>query len=149
MGQTPILREWWTRDHLSAISAISPEGKLYFHCQDHAINSEDVVTFLEHLLREVPGHLVIVWDGSPIHRSRVIKEFLANGAAPRLHLERLPAYAPELNPDAGIWQQLKGVEMRNLCCFNLPHLRKEIRNAVKRVRRKPRIIQGCFAGAGL
>jgi len=50
VGQTPILEEWWTRDHLSAISAISPEGKLYFHDQDGAITSEDVVAFLEHLL---------------------------------------------------------------------------------------------------
>ena len=149
VGQTPILREWWARDHLSAISAISPEGKLYFHCQDRAINSPDVVAFLEPILREVPGRLVIIWDGSPIHRSRIIKEFLANGAAQRLHLERLPAYAPELNPDEGIWQQLKGVELRNLCCFNLRHLRTELRNAVKRVRRKPRIIQACVAGAGL
>jgi hypothetical protein len=82
MGQTPILREWWTRDHLSAISAISPEGKLYFHGQDRAINSADVVAFLEHLLREVPGQMVIIWDGSPIHRSHTIKEFLANGASP-------------------------------------------------------------------
>jgi hypothetical protein len=40
IGQTPILREWWTRDHLSAISAISPDGKWYFRCQDHALNSE-------------------------------------------------------------------------------------------------------------
>lgn len=149
VGQTPILREWWTRDHLSAISAVTPEGKLYFRCQDHAINSNDVIAFLEHLLREVPGRLVIIWDGSPIHRSHVIKEFLANGASQRLHLERLPAYAPELNPDEGIWQQLKGVELRNLCCFDLPHLRAELRNAVKRVRRKLRIIRACFTGAGL
>jgi transposase len=149
VGQTPILREWWARDHLSAISAISPEGKLYFHCQDYALNSEDVVTFLEHLLREVPGRLVIIWDGSPIHRSHTIQEFLANGAAQRLHLERLPAYAPELNPGEGVWQQLKGVELRNLCCFDLRHLRDELRTAVKRVRRKPRILKGCFAGAGL
>jgi transposase len=149
MGQTPILPEWWTRDHLSAISAISPEGKLYFHCQDHAIHSGDVVAFLEHLLREVPGRMVLIWDGSPIHRSHTIQEFLANGAVQRLHLERLPAYAPELNPDEGVWQQLKGVELRNLCCFDLPHLRRELRDAVKRVRRKPRIIQGCFSGAGL
>ena len=134
-GQTPILREWWTRDHLSAISAISPEGKLYFHCQDYAMDSEDVVAFLEHLLREVPGRMVIIWDGSPIHRSHTIKEFLAHGAAQRLHLERLPAYAPELNPDEGVWQQLKGVELRNVCCFDLPHLRNELRTAVKRVRR--------------
>jgi transposase len=147
--QTPILREWWTRDHLSAISAISPAGKVYFHSQDCAINSADVVAFLEHLLREVPGRIVVIWDGSPIHRSQTIQEFLANGAAHRLHLERLPAYAPELNPAEGIWQQLKGVELRNLCCVDLPHLRYELRDAVKRVRRKPRIIQGCFQGAGL
>lgn len=149
VGQTPILREWSTRDHLSAISAISPEGKLYFSCQDHALNSEDVIAFLEHLLREVPGRMVIMWDGSPIHRSQVIKAFLAKGAAQRIHLERLPAYAPELNPDEGLWAQLKGVELRNVCCGHIPQLRGELRDAVKRVRRKPRIIQGCFNEAGL
>jgi transposase len=149
VGQTPILREWCTRDHLSAISAISPEGKLYFRSQDRALDSLDVVAFLEHLLREVPGRMVLIWDGAPIHRSHVIKEFLANGAAPRLHLERLPAYAPELNPGEGLWQQLKGVELRNLCCFNIPHLRRELRDAVKRVRRKARLIQSFFRGAKL
>jgi transposase len=149
VGQTPIVREWWTRDHLSAISAISPEGKLYFHCQDGALNSENVIAFLAHLLREVRGRLVIIWDGSPIHRSHTVKEFLANGAAQRLHLERLPAYAPELNPDEGLWQQLKGVELRNLCCLHLPHLRRELRDAVKRVRRKPRLITSFFRGAKL
>jgi transposase len=113
------------------------------------MDSGDVVAFLEHLLREVPGRMVLIWDGSPIHRSPTIQEFLANGAAQRLHLERLPAYAPELNPDEGLWQQLKGVELRNLCCFDVPHLHDELRSAVKRVRRKPHIIQGCFQGAGL
>jgi transposase len=149
VGHTPILREWWTRDHLSAISALSSEGKLYFACQDHAIDSEDVVAFLEHLLREVPGRLVIIWDGAPIHRSHVIQAFLTNGAAHRIHLERLPAYAPELNPGEGLWAHLKGVELRNVCCFNLPHLRVELRNAVKRVRRKPRLIRAFFRGAQL
>jgi transposase len=149
VGHTPILREWCTRDHLSAISALSPEGKLYFHSQDHSLNSDDVVAFLEHLLREMPGQIVIIWDGAPIHRSHIIKEFLANGASQRLHLERLPAYAPELNPGEGLWQQLKGVELRNVCGVNLPHLRRELRDAVKRVRRKPRLIKGFFDGAQL
>jgi transposase len=149
VGQTPILREWWTRDHLSAISALSPEGKLYFHFQNHALNSEDVVGFLKHLWREVPGRMLILWAGAPIHRRHTIQTFRASGAAQRLHLERLPAYAPELNPGEGLWAQLKGVELRNLCCFNIPHLGGELRNAVKRVRRKPRILKGCFYGAGL
>jgi transposase len=149
VGQTPILREWYTREHLSAISAISPEGQRYFQRQDDAMDSSDVVAFLEHLRREVPGRLVVIWDGAPIHRSHVIREFLAHGAAPRLHLERLPAYAPELNPSEGLWQQLTGVERRNLCCVNIPHLRVERRDAVKRVRRKPRLIQSFFRGANL
>jgi transposase len=144
-----MLREWWTRDHLSAISAISPEGKLYFACQECALNSEDVVGFLEHLLREVPDRMVIIWDGAPIHRSHALQAFLANGAAHRIHLERLPAYAPELNPGEGLWAHLKWVELRNVCCFNLPHLRRELRDAVKRVRRKPRLIKGFFSGAKL
>ena len=125
VGQTPVLRAWCTRDHLSAISAISPEGKVYFHSQDSAITSADVVAFLEHLLREVPGRMVLIWDGAPIHRSRVIRDFLAHGAAQRLHLERLPAYAPELNPGEGLWQHLKGVELRHVCGFDTPHLRHE------------------------
>jgi hypothetical protein len=64
VGQTPILREWWAHEHLSAISALSPEGKLYFHSQGRALNSDDVVGFLEHLLREVPGPMVIIVAGA-------------------------------------------------------------------------------------
>jgi len=149
VGHTPILRDWGTRDHLSAMAAISPVGKLYFRSQDHAMDSADVVAFLEHLLREVSGRMVLIWDGAPIHRSHLIKEFLAHGAAQRLHLERLPAYAPELNPGEGLWAHLKRVELRNVCCLDIPYLHRELRDAVKRVRRKPRIIQGCFRGAKL
>jgi transposase len=149
VGHTPILREWCTRDHLSAISAISPAGKLYFACQAYALNSEDGVAFLAHLLREVPGRMVIIWDGAPIHRGHMVKAFLANGAAHRMHLERLPAYAPELNPGEGLWAHLKGVELRHGCGGNLPHLRRELRDAVRRVRQKPHLIKAFFRGAQL
>jgi transposase len=149
VGQTPIVREWCPRDHLSASSAISPEGKLYFHSQAHPLNADDGVAFLNHLLREVPGRVVIIWDGAPIHRSQVIRDFLAKSAAQRLHLERLPAYAPELNPGEGLWQQLNGVELRHVCCFNIPHLRHELRDAVTRVRRRPRLITSFFREANL
>jgi putative transposase len=98
MGQTPILREWYPRDHLSAISAVSPEGKVSFHSQERPLNADRVVAFLEHLLRELSGRMVLIWDEAPIHRSHTMKEFLAKGAAPRLHLERLPASAPGAEP---------------------------------------------------
>ena len=149
VGHTPIVREWWRRDHLSAISAISPEGTRYCSCQDHAIHAEDVIAVLEHLRREVPRRMVIMWDGAPMHRSRVLQGLLANGAAHRLPLERLPAYAPELNPGEGLWAHLKGVERRQVCGFNRSHLRAERRDAVTRIRRKPRLIKAFVSGAQL
>jgi transposase len=147
IAHTPILREWDTRDHLSAIRAVALEGQRYCHCQDRPSNSIDVVAFLEYLQREVAGRMVPIWDGAPMHRRQLIREFLAHGAAQRMHLERLPAYAPELNPGEGLWAQLKGAELRHVCGFNIPHLRGELRDAVKRVRRKPRVLQGFFRGA--
>ncbi len=90
-GQTPVLRVPLTRDHLSVISAITPEGKLYLHVRERALGGADVVRFLRHLLDFVPGRLLVIWDGSPIHRARTVKAFLAAGAAARLRLEQLPA----------------------------------------------------------
>jgi transposase len=104
VGKTPILRENLTRDHLSAMSAITLDGKLYMMEQERAFKGEDVVRFLKHLLRQIPGKLLVIWDGSPIHRGGAVKDFLASGAASQLQLEQLPGYAPEFNPDEGIFR---------------------------------------------
>jgi hypothetical protein len=64
-------------------------------------------------------------------------------------VERLPAYAPELNAGEGLWGRLKSVELPHMCGCNLPHLQAELRDAGKRVRRKPRTIKGFFRGAKL
>ena len=53
----------------------------------------------------------MIWDGASIHRSDEVKAFLANGWAKKIHLEQFSAYAPELNPNEGVWQHLKHVEL--------------------------------------
>jgi hypothetical protein len=58
--------------------------------QERSFNSQDVVRFLKHLLGQIPGKLLLIWDGSPIHRGAAIKDFLASGASSRLKLEQLP-----------------------------------------------------------
>jgi hypothetical protein len=103
---------------LSAISALSPEGTLYFHCQEQAINSTDVDVFPDHLRREVPGCLFSLWDGAPIHPDQVAKGLLANGAAQRLHVGRRPAYALGLNPGENLWARRKASELANVYCFD-------------------------------
>lgn len=147
-GATPILRCKLTRDHLSVISAITPEGHLYFQTRTDAFDSAAVIAFLELLQVQIEGHLLIIWDGAPIHRSKVIKQYLADGAAKRMTLERLPAYAPELNPDEGIWHYLKQVELKNTCCRDLVHLLDQLSAALARLLAKPALIKATFAQAG-
>jgi transposase len=146
-GQTPILQVPLTRDHLSAISGITPESKLFQMVREAAFHGEDVVCFLRYLLLHLTGKLLILWDGSPIHRSAVVKQFLQEGGADRIHLEQLPGYAPDVNADKGIWHYLKRVELRNVCCQDLPHLKRELRRSVARLRHKRRVIQGCIKQA--
>lgn len=138
-GQTPVLRyPYWK--HLSVISAITPKGKLYTMTQEVAFDGAAIVRFLKHLLRHISGKLLVIWDGLPAHRSQAVKDFLRQGAAKRLHLEQLPAYAPDLNPDEGVWNYLKNVELKNLCCHNLQELRDELRKAIARLRHKTDLI---------
>jgi transposase len=148
VGQTPILRVPLERDHLSAISGITPDGRLFLQVRQQAYDGEAIVRFLRILLRKVPGKLLIIWDRATIHRSKRLRAFLASGAARRLHLEHLPSYAPELNPDEGIWQYLKRCELRNVCCATLERLEQEVIRARERLRHKRAVIQSCFTLAG-
>ena len=147
-GETPVLRAPLTHDHLSVISAITPDGRLFTRVQDRAFRGPAVVDFVRHLLRQIAGPLLVVWDGAPIHRSRVVKDFLAQGAAARLHFAQLPPYAPDLNPDEGVWNHLKRVELKNRCCQDLDELRWELGLAIRRLRRRPHLLTACFHQCG-
>ncbi len=143
-----MLHEQLSRDHLSVMSGITPEGKLLMIEQERAFKGPDVVRFLKHALGQLPGKILVIWDGSPIHRARVVKDFLAAGAAARVQLEQLPGYAPDLNPDEGIWKHLKHVELKNVCCRSLSELRIELRRAKERLRHKKHVILGCIRQPG-
>ena len=97
----------------------------------------------------MPGKLLVIWDGAPVHRCRAVKERLAKerlaqGAAQRLQLEQLPGYAPELNPDAGVWRYLKRAELKNVVCPDLGQLRREFWAAAARLLTKPGILRSCI-----
>ena len=147
-GQTPILRVKLTSDHLSTISGVTLDGRLFMQVRPTSYTAAAVVGFLRVLLRKIPGKIVVIWDGAPIHRGHEIKDFLSRGAAKRLHLEQLPGYAPDLNPDEGIWNYLKRVELGNVCCRDLEHLSTELIRARERLRHKREVIRSCSLQCG-
>jgi hypothetical protein len=73
---------------------------------------------------------------------------LRSGAARRVQLEQLPGYAPDRKPDEGVYEHLKRVELKNLCCQSLSELRVELRKAKERLRHKRDIILGCIRQPG-
>lgn len=148
-GHTPVLRAPKSYEHLSVMSGVSENGRLYVRYQRDAYTGETVVGFLKHLLRHIDGKLLVVWDGARIHSCEAVKAFLASVPEQRLHLIRLPAYAPELNPDEGIWRYLKYVELRNLVCKNVTELHYELTLAVARLRHKTDVLRGVIRQTGL
>jgi transposase len=148
-ARTPILREKVTRDHLSAMGAMTPEGKVYTLVRQESLNGLHTIEFLMHLRRVASPRLLVIWDSSPIHRRQEVLEFVA-GTEGRIWVVPLPAYAPDLNPwDEGGWHHLKQVEMRNLVCRDLEELHEQFHLAVGRLRHKPHLVRSFFAQAGL
>ena len=147
-GLTPVLHEWQTHDHLSVMGAVTQLGKVYTLARQESLTGRHSVEFLLHLLCVAARRLLVIWDGSPIHRRVLVKDFVA-GTQGKIWLEPLPGYAPDLNPVEGLWQHLKHVEMRNLVSLDLEELHQEFHLAVGRVRQKPHLVQSFFEEAGL
>jgi transposase len=149
-GQTPVIDKRLTRDHLSVMAGVTPAGKLYTLVRRKSLSSAESVVFLKHLLVQTRKKLLVIWDGSPIHRWGEVREFMVAEGAKRIHLEALPGYAPDLNPlDQGCWHHLKDVEMGNLSCMDMEELHLEFNLAIGRLRQKPHLIQSFFSAAGL
>lgn len=147
-GKRPELR-FQNHAHLGVIGGITPGGDLFSVIQKRSVSGLDCAKFLAHLLGQLGGPLLVIWDRIGIHRSLEVKDYLA--ALPRglIQLKELPVCAPDLNPQEGIWYLLKHVELKNVCCQNLDELIYELCLAIRRLRTHPDLILSCFKGAGL
>jgi transposase len=149
IARTPVLRARLTRDHLSVMGGMTPRGRVYTLARQESLNGSHSVEFLVHLMRVTSQRLLVIWDGSPIHRRTLVREFVSASHG-KVRLEALPGYAPDLNPwDEGGWNHLKNVEMRNLVCRDLEQLHQEFHLAIARLRQKVWLIHSFFAQAGL
>lgn len=131
-GQTPAPQHHFNWKALSAAAGIA-WWNFYFRLYPTSIRAPQVVDFLGHLLRHLPGKLLAVWDGLPAHRARLVSQFL-NAQRGRLAIERLPGYAPELNPVEHIWGYWKHHELSNFRPRDFAQLSHAARHAPRRMR---------------
>ena len=119
-----------------------------FH-PDSYVRGEQAAAFLHRVLCEYPAPMPVdlVWDNLQAHKSPIVKEVLA--AHPRLTLHYLPPYAPDLNPQEGVWCLTKYHRMANHTTDDLDALHAEARRHLQDVGRDPALLRSCFQGAGL
>ena len=150
-GQTPILRHKTRRDKISAISgvSVSPQRRhlnLYFELFPTNIGHVEACLFLDQLLRHLRGPVIAVWDNASIHKGDPIRAMCRRH--PRLHLELFPSYAPELNPDEGVWALAKR-ELANSCPDDVDELMEDIIHSINSIRTSPAKLRGCIVQSEL
>lgn len=149
-GCTPVLRHRTRRDKISVISgiAVSPRRRrlrLYYEFYPHNIRHAEVYAFIRQLLRHLRGHVIVLFDNARIHRGALHRLCARH---PRIHLEYFPAYAPELNPDEGVWTLAKRT-LANGRPDTLDDLIADLVLSLENVRAAPHLLRGCITHSAL
>jgi transposase len=138
-GARPVLRTLGHRDKVSVISGVTLEGELYFETHRNDFSGTEVIWFLEQLLEEISGRVIVVWDNIGIHRSAEVATFLWLNRR-RLETRRIPPYAPELNPDEAIWDVLKNDRLGNYCPRSFDELEATVRAEMAALKASPETV---------
>jgi transposase len=154
-GQTPTHRCYDRRDRISAISCVtvSPRTRrlnFYFELLSDNTNvkADDIITFLRQLQGQLRRPLTIIWDGGNIHsKSRKVRAYLAKH--PEIVVETLPGYAPELNPDEGVWGWSKYGRLANLAAASTDVLRDRIIDEFVNLKDQPQLLNSFIQETGL
>jgi transposase len=142
VGATPVLDHHfnWKRVSIAAALCYGSRGggaRLAVHLRDRADDTDALIDALMQLRRFLAGEkATLLWDGLPAHRSRDMQRFLASQRR-WLVVERLPGYAPDLNPVEALWANLKGVELANLAADTLDEVTQAVTHGIRRVRQTP------------
>jgi transposase len=116
--------------------------RLLFQVKPGTYNTDSLIAFLADLRRHFRGQkIILIWDGLPAHRSHAMTAYLRTQRA-WLSVERLPGYAPELNPVELLWGNVKGRELANRCAETLGEAAAALQIGMTRVRGSQQL---CFA----
>lgn len=146
-GRRPVIRRAMDdRRGVTTAAGLTLTGQLYRLHFAGAMKSRDVITFLKHLLRYVPGGLILVCDHASIHTSQETVGFLF--AHPEIIVEPLPKYAPELNPEEYCHGNVKA-RLANATPADATEMRHLLDRGFSRLRRRPDMLLSFVHAAGL
>jgi transposase len=146
-GKRPVFRRVTSdRRALSTAVALTLSGRIYKRHFDGSIKSEQIIEALQHLQRQVPGKLILIWDRARIHIRKKVRTYLSDH--PEIHVEFLPAYSPELNPEEYCHGNVKQ-GLKNARPSSKTEMRSRLNRGFARLRQRPDLLLSFFRAAGL
>src|SRR4029450_12182587 len=123
--------------------------RLCFHVQKDSYNTQTLIGVLDQFAGFSAGpQLVVLWDGLGAPWSHDMHAWLETQRH-WLQVERLPAYAPELNPVEYLWANLKGVELANSAAHTVIEVADAAEQGVRRVCDDQQLVWSFLAHTGL
>lgn len=142
-GKTPVVPRTGQRSSVNMISAVSARGELRFSLVQGRVNGPVFIAFLERLLHNAGQPIFLILDGHSIHRSRVVRDFVASTGG-RLRLFFLPPYSPELNPDEQVWNYVKNHGVGRAALLGAKQLKHYVASRLRSLQRLPWTVRMFF-----
>jgi transposase len=111
-----------------------------------SFSERDYIALLDAAHQQLEGPIVLIWDNLNTHISVAMRTMIA--ARDWLHVIRLPAYAPDLNPTEAVWSHLKR-SIGNLAVHGVDHLQAIIKNRPKSIQYRTDLLDSFLTHTGL
>ena len=146
-GDRPVVSVSGSRRRINAISAIGPNGRLWFRCYSGTLTASRYIEFLTALLADVRGDIIAIHDRHPAHVAAATNQFLQRRSN-RITAYCLPSYAPDMNPDEHVWSYLKGV-FKSSPMQKDDDLRQRVETSLMRIASDRALVKSFFQHPGV
>ena len=147
-GKRTVVATSGRRQSINAVSAVTENGRFWFDVYSGSMNADRFVAVVKKMLRWRRRPLFLVVDGHPAHRSKKLKQLVADSEG-MLEIHFLPGYAPDLNPDEFVWNYLKSTGPSRAPLKKNESLRERVTDILQRIKNMPELVRSFFRSADL
>jgi len=131
VGHQPQVKTTGVRKGYKVFGAIEFfSGQLFYQGLEERFNSDSYQAFLEYLLLQFSGPVILIQDGARYHTSKATREFLEQHKD-HLIVYQLPSYSPDYNPIEYLWKKVKSKATHNRYFEEFAKLTKSVEDALK------------------
>ena len=141
-GKTPVVKATGARFSFNMISAVNARGHFRFMTVEGAVTAKVFRDFLKRLISGVDRKVILIVDGHPTHKAKLVKRFVEDNAD-RIELIVLPPYSPELNPDELVWAHVKK-KVAKATISTKDEMKCAVISAMRSLLKTPTIVAGFF-----